>query len=183
MKMRTMFGVAFGAFVAAMSLPGCSDDPETENNDQKPADDSKFCQALFDRDTACGLMPEPSQVQECTAKWVCNRNLYRAEAVAPSQKCIVERDCMTSMDSCVSTVAATMPETASTKAFEAACLPRLAECNMEGNPFLDDYCYGFELAQDSVIDELTACLSQPCAMISDCLSGTFGAILAPCGGK
>ncbi len=170
-------------FIVATGLFACSDEPSSGGGDDAAAADAKFCQAEFDLETQCGNMPPSTEVAECTSKEVCRRNLFRPDALTAVRTCLVERDCMAFADACYGEVAQAQPDTASSTAFGAACMPRLAECAMEGSGFLDDYCYSYEIIQDGVLDKMTACLSQPCPMISDCLSGTVNAILDPCGGK
>jgi hypothetical protein len=68
----------------------------------------------------------------------------------------------------------------------AAAGPRtssFATCQAAGTPFLDDYCFNYQLAQDGVLNQWVACFSQDCTAIGACINAIADGIYTPCGGK
>jgi hypothetical protein len=143
----------------------------------------ELCQVEYDRDVMCNVGGNPSQVDECVNNLPCEEAYFREGLVKEIHTCLAERPCETGEDSCYTEAANAQPDTMSSMAFDAGCMNKLAECQMAGTPFIDDFCYNFKLTKDSVLDEMTACFGGACGTITDCLLGVRGKIYATCPGK
>lgn len=143
----------------------------------------KLCQATYDRDVMCNVGGDPSQVEQCVKNLPCDEAYYRDGLAKEILTCLSELPCDMGEDSCFTKVADAQPDTTSSMAFDAGCQSKLAECQMAGTPFIDDFCLNFKLGNDSVLDQMTACFSGACDTITDCLIGVYDKIYATCPGK
>lgn len=179
----------------ALGMWGCGDEVSTSGSSSSSSTSTststssssgamdeyaQYCQADYDRDVKCGNMPLPTQVETCKTMQACDEALFRDGVLPGIHTCVVERDCMTGDDACYAAASDAQPDTASSMAYGTGCTMKLMECTTAGTPFPDDYCFSYKLVKDSVLDEMTACFSNTCDMVSACLSGVKDKIYAAC---
>jgi hypothetical protein len=138
-----------------------------------------FCAKQDARDKMCDPNNPPSPtLMECQGAETCFDAAIRPEIKADFLNCIETRDCMTSVDACLTKAAMAHPPSQAATDFSTACLAKSAGCMPM---FHDDYCDPSAI-NETVVKTFQDCLAKPCEQIEACLSAAGDAVRAPCGG-
>jgi hypothetical protein len=161
--------IALVLLSAAFAFAGCSGDSTSGNEGNSGAIWQQYCQAEAKRRAGCG---DSFELESCLEDRPCLDAVYRSDVVEPLTRCLSGRACGQSDDPCFSQAGALHESDPAVAAYRTACLQRRDACQVEAS-FADDYCFNTGITLPVVQDELTQCLSRPCAEISDCLNGVL----------
>jgi hypothetical protein len=144
-----------------------------------------YCADIVEREEMCDPDNPPSpSLDECVAAQQCFDALFRDETREPLMECLRDRPCDKSDDACFGEVASAVQATPEQQAYQTGCADKLTACN---GGFSDDWCsvgdVPWQLFPAALHTEMTACFSQPCEQVADCLEVPLDAALRPCAGE
>ena len=131
-----------------------------------------YCATAAERATTC--VADPVDAQECIAENTCLESVFAPDVAPAIWQCLAERPCAgKSDDECFDEVADTLPAPDGFDDYKAACDGKVAECTPD---FSNDWCATTlsKLLAPAAYDALVACMTKPCAEISDCARAATG---------
>jgi hypothetical protein len=158
--------IALVSLSVVFAIAGCGGDSNNGSETNSGAIWEQYCQAEVKRRAGCG---DTFEVESCLEERPCLDAVYRSDVIEPLTRCLSSRACGQSDDPCFSQAGALHESDPAVAAYKSACLERRDACGVEAS-FSDDYCFNTGLLLRAVQNELTACVSRPCAEISACLN-------------
>lgn len=125
-----------------------------------------FCAAIATRDASCG----ESDAANCDGTRACFESMMAPADVEGALKCLAERSCDTSDDSCIAEVQAKHQDEPARKSVSEACMTKYEECK-SGDSFADDHCFSVFVVKEALVADYSACFEMACGEISDCIAG------------